>query len=167
MGLLTSACVAGIRPGEGEGARGLAAANARRRWWTVVVVRAGLGVGRHRVCLGLSAVPFHLLFDDQCVRMRWDALITVVVQVAICVVGGGVVGSNAGMRGEGFEVEERACTCAGGGGVIEGVVWWWVRYGRREHEGIVERVEGSWWIDGALQHKQLKREDICIKLNLR
>ena len=72
---------------------------------------------------GGAAVPFHLLFDDQCVRMRWDALITVVVQVAICGVGGGVVGSNAGLRGEGFKVEERACACAGEGGVIGGVRW--------------------------------------------
>ena len=62
-----------------------------------MVVHAGLGAS-HRVCLGLSVVPFHLLrFDDQRVWMRWDAFI---VQVVIC-----VVGSDAGTR---FEAEESA-----------------------------------------------------------
>ena len=35
--------------------------------------------------------------------------------------------------GEGFEVEERTCACAGGSGA---------RYWKREGERIVERVEG-------------------------
>ena len=59
-------------------AQGLAAAGARRRWERasiglgVVVVCAGLGgEASHRVCLRLSAVPFHLLlFDSQRVRMQ-------------------------------------------------------------------------------------------------
>ena len=64
------------------GARGLAAANARRRWERVNIdlgyvegggggARRARGEGSHRVCLGLSAVLFHLLlFDSQRVRMR-------------------------------------------------------------------------------------------------
>ena len=88
-GLLTSAYVAGIHPGEGAGVGGGECQEAAEDRGGGA--RRARGGASHRVCLGLSAVPFHLLlFDDQ----------RVVVHVVIC-----VVGSNAGMR---FEVEESA-----------------------------------------------------------
>ena len=62
--------------GAGVGMRGVGAANAKaggeEGYWAVVGVRAGLGI------IGLSAALFHLPFDAQRVRMRWDAFIAAV-----------------------------------------------------------------------------------------